>query len=157
MKRNENLVMFSQEHHHGLVFCSRLQKADRADDQTLKHYVHDFWDKYLDKHFLLEDQLLLPLLSDTEIVARFLDEHRRIRQLIHRIGMSSNNVQSSSLELAELLNSHIRFEERIMFPWLEENIQPEEIDRIGESLEIIKISAHRFKPEFWKDQENSSN
>ena len=78
MKRNENLLIFSHEHHHGLIFCSRLQKAKQASNSVLKTYIIDFWDNYLDEHFINEEKLFLPLLENDELTIQFLHEHKLI-------------------------------------------------------------------------------
>ncbi len=150
IKRNENLVLFSREHHHGLVFCTRLKKANQASNSVLKLFIHEFYKNYLEEHFKNEEQLLLPLLSDTEISTQFLDEHNQIRQLIDRVRISTNDIQNISLELGQLINDHIRFEERVLFPWLEKVCSEEELDNIGDRLGKIEKSAHNFIPEFWK-------
>jgi hemerythrin-like domain-containing protein len=150
IKRNENLAIFSREHHHGLVFCSRLKKAKQACDSVLKLFINEFWENYLESHFNNEEQLLLPLLNDKKLITQFLDQHNQIRQLIDCIRTSTNNIQNNSLELAQQINNHIRFEERVLFPWLEKTVSKEELDRIGKCLGDNEIGAHYFKPEFWK-------
>jgi len=150
IKRNENLAIFSREHHHGLVFCSRLKKADLSCDSVIKLFVKDFWENYLEEHFNNEEQLFLPLLDDTDISTQFLDEHKQIRQLIDRLSISDHDIQNISLELSKQINDHIRFEERVLFPWLERVYSVEELDNIGDLLGKIEKSAHNFIPEFWK-------
>jgi len=150
IKRNKNLAIFSREHHHGLVFCSRLKKADLACDSVIKLFVKDFWENYLEEHFNNEEQLFLPLVNNTEISTQFLDEHNQIRQLVQSVITSSDDIQNISLELARQINDHIRFEERVLFPWLEKVCSAEELDDIGDDLGKIEKSAHNFIPEFWK-------
>jgi hemerythrin-like domain-containing protein len=150
VKRNENLVVLSHEHHHGLVFCSRLKKANKADDQVLKSFVKEFWDNQLASHFESEESLLLPLLQDNKIAEQFLSEHDRIRKLIQAISENQNkNVKEDALKLGILINDHIRFEERTMFPWLEKTITPNELIAIGNHLEETEVVGHQFLPEFW--------
>lgn len=151
VKRNENLLVLSHEHHHGLVFCSRLKKANKADDLVLKSFVKEFWDNHLASHFESEERLLLPLLHDKEIAAQFLLEHAQIRKLIQAISENQNkNVKKDVLKLGTLINDHIRFEERTMFTCLEKTIAPNELIDIGNQLEETEVVGHQFLPEFWK-------
>lgn len=151
VKRNENLVVLSHEHHHGLVFCSRLKKANKANEQVLKSFVKEFYDAHLTSHFESEERLLLPLLHDKKIAAQFLSEHDQIRKRIQAISENQNkNVKKDVLKLGTLINDHIRFEERTMFPWLEKTITPNELIAIGNQLKETEVVGHQFLPEFWK-------
>jgi len=153
VKRNENLVVLSHEHHHGLVFCTRLNKAHKADDEILQSFVKEFWDNNLASHFESEERLLLPFLEDDKIARQFLTEHSQIRALIQAISENNHkNVKKDILKLAKLINDHIRFEERIMFPWLEKTLTPNELIAIGNELKDTEISVHQFSPEFWKNE-----
>ncbi len=153
VKRNKNLVVLSHEHHHGLVFCARLNKAHKADDETLKSFVKEFWEHNLSSHFKSEERLLLPLLEDNKIAGQFLSEHNQIRALIQAISENNHkNVKSDILKLAKLIHDHIRFEERVMFPWLENALSPSELIAIGNELEKTEIIAPKFSLEFWKNE-----
>jgi hemerythrin-like domain-containing protein len=149
MKRDKNLLVFSHEHHHGLIFCSRLQKVNNVDSTILLHYINDFWDNYLDAHFTNEEKLFLPFLNDEKLALQFLDEHRIIKALISDIKNHQTELKTKALKLSRLIHDHIRFEERAFFPWLEEIIQPFELEKIGKALEEIEITEHTFKPSFW--------
>lgn len=153
VKRNKNLVTLSHEHHHGLVFCSRLKKANQADVNILKRFVKDFWDNRLSGHLSDEEDILLPYVWENEITAQFLSEHEQIRDLVKAIIEGNDSTKENSLKLGELINNHIRFEERTMFPWLEnEVLTTEELSIVGKKLEGTEITAHHFTPEFWKNE-----
>lgn len=149
-RRNVNLIKFSHEHHHGLVFCSRLQKVNQASDNILRSYVNEFWDYYLLEHFNNEEKLFLPLLDKNEITLQFIQEHKQIKKLVSNIKTSKKEIHNLALELASLLKAHIRFEERILFPYLEKELSFDELETIGKALEKIEISSHCFSHQFWK-------
>lgn len=148
--RNKNLYVFSHEHHHALVFASRLQKAKNADEKTLKRYVHNFWGNYLNDHFTNEETSFLNLLSDAKIKEQFLHEHELISSLANEITDSDKNITENCLKLSDLIKKHVKFEEKILFPWLQENLTEEQLDKIGESLKDIIVSADEFEPHFWE-------
>ena len=157
LKRNECLVSLSHEHHHGLVFCKRLKKAEHAKENIIKKFVNDFWVKSLAKHFETEEKLFLPVMKENALKTQFINEHLQIKKLISEIKSTDHNVQKMALQLANILNDHIRFEERIMFPEIEKIVDAEKLKKIGSELKETEISAHNFLPEFWKHENQQSN
>lgn len=148
--RDENLYVFSHEHHQGLIFAVRLRKAERADKETLKHYIKDFWDSALETHFNNEEELFLDFISDMELRQRFLSEHKQIRELQKDILHSDSDIVEKAKRFGILINDHIRFEERILFPWLQENLTLDKLKHIGSSLDGTDVCSHKFNPRFWE-------
>ena len=148
--RDENLYVFSHEHHHGLIFAVRLRKAHQADAETLKRYINDFWEDSLDAHFNNEENSFLNYLTDVDLKHRFLSEHKQIRDLFKDIDEGDDDIVEKSKQFGVLINDHIRFEERILFPWLQENLTSEELKQIGSSLEDTDVCSHTYSPRFWE-------
>ncbi|RLD83696.1 MAG: hypothetical protein DRJ07_06185 [Bacteroidetes bacterium] len=148
--RNENLYVFSHEHHHGLVFAVRLKKASQTSTETLKKYVLHFWDSALDAHFKNEEELFLHLLANKDIKTQFLREHKLINSLVNDIQSANEDIIQKAEELSDQLKLHIKFEEKVLFPWLQDNLSPDELYQIGESLKSIEVKAHEFEPKFWE-------
>ena len=134
--RDPNLYIFSHEHHHGLVFSVRLKKANKTDSATLKKYILHFWNNALVDHFKNEEDLFLDHLTQKEIKNQFINEHKSIRE--------------QALDLSVQLKAHIKFEEKILFPWLQDNLSQELLNKIGTSLENIEVKADDFEPKFWE-------
>jgi len=142
MKRDKRLHPLSWGHHHGLVFASRLAAAVQREGKSLKTLVEEtlaFWEDDLKRHFAAEETILLPALSGEECaasLARMLDEHALLRDLIERIGRSSDETerQTTLAAFAERLTRHIRFEERELFPQVEQALPEAIFDRVGEAL-----------------------
>lgn len=150
LSRNENLLVLSHEHHHGLVFCARLRKADNAERETILSFVLDFWNRSLLCHFEAEERILFPLISQEDIAKRFLKEHNDIRKIISLVAEPETDFHKLAGELSRVLAEHIRFEERIMFPWLEKALGPETLKTVALKLKPAEIKNHKFSPEFWK-------
>jgi len=148
--RNENLYVFSHEHHHGLVFAVRLKKASQTNSETLKKYALHFWNTALDAHFKNEEELFLHLLTNKDIKAQFLREHKLINSLINDIQSANEDFIQKARELSDQLKLHIKFEEKVLFPWLQDNLSPDELYQIGESLKSIEVKVHEFEPKFWE-------
>lgn len=149
LNRNKNLVVFSKEHYHGLVFSNHLKIATKATDEILKSYITDFWNNHLESHFKNEEDLLLPLMVNGNQRTQFMREHALIKNQINKIKESQINIQNQAIELGQLINDHIRFEERILFPWLEKTLTNDQLIKIGKSLKD-NSTVHCFYPEFWK-------
>jgi len=152
LKRDKNLVVFSHEHYQGLLFCKRLKKANRTNDEIVKRYILDFWNTYLVSHFNHEEKLFLPLFKEKqnkEIETQFLTEHQQLRTMIIELNSTNATVPSFAKQFAKLLTNHIRFEERKMFPWIQESFSITKLATIGNALNNIKIKAHQFTPQFW--------
>jgi len=153
LKRVKNLVVFSHEHYHGLLFCKRLKKADQTNDETVKRYILDFCKTYLVSHFNNEEKLFLPLFKEKqnkEIETQFLTEHQQLRTMINELNSTSVTMHPFAMQFAKLLTNHIRFEERKMFPWIQESFSNKKLAPIGNALNNIKIEAHQFTPQFWE-------
>ena len=150
IKRNQELVVLSQEHHHALVFCTRLKKAHLTDVKTLQLFVDDFWSTNTATHFDNEEKWLLPEMENNEIKNQFIAEHQQIRALVSQIKNATDEVVEVAVELAQVLNNHVRFEERILFPYLKKKIPADKMAEIGIALSEVKITCQKFTPEFWK-------
>ena len=148
--RNENLYVFSHEHHHGLVFAVRLKKASKTDDKTLKKYISHFWNNALDDHFKKEEDLFLEWIADKELKDQFLAEHKSINTLVNDIQTSNNKLVEKALDLSEQLKLHVKFEEKLLFPWLQNNLSSDQLKSIGEALKHVEVKAHEFEPKFWE-------
>lgn len=133
-----------------MIFSVRLKSAKKTDAETLKLYVEDFWSKYLSSHFAMEEILFYGFLIDEKISNQFFSEHEEIRKLIDAVKDQTSDYIVLAAKLGDAINAHIRFEERTMFPYLEETIERRNLKKIGKVLELIHVEQHRFEPEFWK-------
>jgi len=150
MKRNENLVPLSRDHHFGLLCCWKIRQGIEKDIpyERIKNYVADYWEKNLSRHFDIED-IVLPEVSNGSLQIQMEDEHRQIRKLIKSITHSGSRELLS--DFADALYKHIRFEERMIFPFLEAHLSGEELDTIGEHLlQFHRKEEDSYQDEFWK-------
>lgn len=148
MKRNENLVPLSRDHHFGLLCCWKIKQGIKkgASYERIKNYINYFWQENLIKHFEIED-IILSETSNFQIQME--NEHREIHKLINTINQSEDIALLATF--AEALQSHIRFEERVFFPHLEEHISEKEMMKIGEKLnDIHHKEEDHYTDEFWK-------
>ncbi|MBB5334282.1 hemerythrin domain-containing protein [Chryseobacterium koreense] len=156
IKRNENIVPISREHHATLLFCWKLRKGVKAEVQPerMNRYINWFWKHHLEHHFQSEEQLLFLDVED-EMVNRGLNEHRLIIAKINEINVRTEEKSYPLyLELADLIDDHTRFEERQLFPYLENKLSVEELQKIGEILHGEEHNAlEDYDDEFWAKEQ----
>jgi hypothetical protein len=143
VKRSEALAPLSRDHHVALEAALRLR---RADEQTLDAAVArfgEFWRGHGARHFEIEEELLLPALPPgdadwAEGVERVRREHGEIRERADRL--LAGATPESARELGELLNGHVRFEERELFPLAEERLPDVELAALGRAIDAAESS-----------------
>ncbi|MBF6609889.1 MAG: hemerythrin domain-containing protein [Chryseobacterium sp.] len=152
IKRNENLMPVSREHHATLLFCWKLKQGVKKEVSAdrMKNYIHWFWKNHMLPHFKTEEELLFVETSDP-MVARALNEHQRILSKINEISVrNEENVNEAILQLSDLVNQHTRYEERELFPYLEEHLTDENLTEIGRQLHGEEHNAEEnYHDEFW--------
>lgn len=146
MKRHPGLRPFSDDHHQGLVHSLRLRRA-AGDPGTLRETARaflEFWREDTSAHFRREEEILLPVLAryggdvEREPVTEMLAQHARIRGLVMSLEDELDRGEirpETAREIGELLESHIRLEERIVFPAIEEELPEEALQEISARLE----------------------
>ncbi|MFB9887272.1 hemerythrin domain-containing protein [Balneatrix alpica] len=120
MPRQQALQPFSHDHHQALVMCLRLERAlQRAEARPLWAWVRESFTE-LELHFIEEELQLLPALlavGEQALVSQLVVEHARLRLLVRQGDLSA------AQQFATLLRAHVRFEERQVFPRIEELVQ----------------------------------
>ena len=121
MKRSQALIPLSRQHHAVLGLARRAVAASRHVSlmRELAVALPDLFARQLNPRFRIEELLLLPPLRDAgehARAARILEEHRQLRALAHATGRGD----PASLEsFGLLLEAHVWFEERELFPLAE--------------------------------------
>lgn len=149
MKRHKSLVPLSQDHHLGLVLVQRIRlrksKAPRSNwpDNRLEQRDRtvQFFDAELAHHFGAEERFLFPLAEiylspDSDIVDLLREQHLRLRRYVDQLReLSGSEVEGLLLRFADLLEDHIRKEERMLFEEVQEKIPAEKLDECGRRIE----------------------
>lgn len=156
LKRHQALVPYSREHHAGLMFILNIRKGlqyNIASDRIIK-YVIFFFNEDLKQHFRDEELNLFPLLPANNLLRiQAEEEHRKLCQLIEK--MDADKSDNALLTLfSDMLENHIRFEERILFPHIQKHISLPEVLHAGSSGNTPKCDlSAQWKDPFWiKDQ-----
>jgi len=150
MKRNENLMPLSRDHHFGLLCVWKIKEGLENDISynRIKDYVNYFWTEKLSHHFKTEDKVFESIERDEKFL-KMENEHLEIEKLVDLINQSED--KNLLFAFAEALKCHIRFEEREMFPALEQKLSDAELSKIGTELEKLIIDREDDYPDqFWK-------
>jgi hemerythrin-like domain-containing protein len=149
IKRSKELVPLSKEHHEGLLFGWKIKQGLRngTPHQTISAFIQWFWETDLQEHFRKEEQVLaVHLPADNALVQRMMEEHMELEAQIRLCAMVQD--EELFLQLADGLHGHIRFEERVLFPFAEENISPAAMQVIHEQL-LLAHPRRKWDNEFW--------
>jgi len=151
MKRSDYIVALSRDHHLGLLFSWKIKQGlmKQVALNRISKYVDYFWKQHLKKHFAEEEDLLFNKWN-FEGCARALNEHQFIEKKITEVTNPHTN-DRAFIELAEMVDDHIRFEERELFPFLEQHIPVQDLVLIGAELDKLhhKPASENFSDEFW--------
>jgi len=140
IKRNENLVPISREHHATLLFCWKLRQGVKKEISLdrIARYVKSFYDDHMLAHFRTEEQYLFTDHSDPKIL-KGLKDHLDILSQVDYI-----------------LTSDMGDYERELFPHLEKKFNHNELIKIGLSLHREEHTAkEEYDDEFWSTKNNS--
>lgn len=138
MTRSESLQPLSHDHYQGLITVRRIREMlDEGEDPAeITRFARRFWEEHLRRHFEAEEAHILPALDALGIeglAARIREEHAAIREQVR--GLPPEGARRQALtRLADTLYVHARFEEREVFPALEEQADDETLRAIGEHL-----------------------
>ena len=148
MKRAPELKDLSNHHHQGLVQARRLRRAATGEEATTPEDAAEtflkFWQGETTAHFREEEEVLLPVLTryggdaGRGPVAEMLGQHAQIRGLVMELSDEVRNgvVRTETLKgIGELLETHIRLEEREVFPMIEEALPEEALREVAARLE----------------------
>ena len=96
----------------------------------------DFVLDHVDRHFTLEESLLLPALPDDEAGRRLgeqvLTDHRYLREAARELRRAGDELNIDLLRsLGARLRAHVRLEERELFPCLESSLDEASLAQLG--------------------------
>lgn len=154
MKRHPALRDLSDDHHLGLVHAHRLLKAaapDSADrPMTIDRFL-SFWESHMSLHFQAEEDALLPVAlrhgfdAAGSPVDQMLVQHARIRGLVMDLQEShgAGGAKGDTLRtLGALIDEHIRLEERVIFPDIENALSEASLSEIELLVRRIEAPIH---------------
>jgi len=158
-RRHESLIPLSREHQYALMLCLRIHRGlieHGAETKWLKMKAGQsvlFFEGELVKHFQAEEEFLFPPMRELPgalgIIDELLVEHGKLRGLIDQLRQIEVHSLAATLkEFADILEAHIRKEERELFPIYEQQASPETILRVERAiLSLIGSASQPRNPE----------
>lgn len=150
MKRHPSLQPLSREHHRALVCWRKLDQAierpSESDIQAVVDELRSYWNSRFEPHLRQEEATLLPWLSPS-LQGRMLREHHALRSMcetVARKGVIDGSTGNDALlrVFAETLREHIRWEERTVFPYLQEQLSDAELELLLGAAARSQVVSH---------------
>ncbi len=148
-KRHPSLIPLSHDHHHAPALAIRCRKQglgqlNPGDPKAMKglaEEVKNFFQQNLKPHFEAEEKVLFPLIhlhsSHTEpLISALLSEHERIRKSVTALE-NEFELSKTLFDLGDLLDRHIRQEERTLFPIFEQVVPANKAEKAGIDIKNI--------------------
>ena len=156
MKRDKSLHPLSWQHHDTLMACLMIKKG--VNKQTslpvLQAFTKHLWENELNHHFNVEENKLIPWLRQKNfpeyLIKSLINDHNLLRTLHLRL---QNGGASHKLFLAfsELLEQHVRFEERLIFEKVQDTMPLQELESISNQFATAHSSSCKTYPvKFWE-------
>ena len=130
MKRHETLAPLSREHHGALVLARLLRndapvyKGLPEQPEAKAVYALNFFKTNLQEHFSKEETLLDEVKkcngSIEMLAGEIISEHQQLSKMFELL-QDTKNLPAILDKLGRLLEEHIRKEERILFPLIQEH------------------------------------
>jgi len=143
LKRHESLQPLSRDHYVGLVQAQRLIKSADATAPDRVKALADFvqaWAGEISAHFNDEERLLPELLAG-ESLDRLRREHRALAEFADEARRRRGAPDPGAAwvrELGQLLNDHIRWEERELFPLIERSASAAQLRELTQETKRIE-------------------
>ena len=151
IKRSPALISFSKDHHFALLLIWKIKEGLKRNIETerIGRYVRNFFETDLQQHFKLEEELMFQKLpADNKMRIRAENEHKYLYRLIEQLQKQID--KDSLLNFAGTLEKHIRFEERELFNFLQEELSESELEEISRSHKMQHEPEDAWNDTFWK-------
>lgn len=147
MNRVPELRDLSDDHHTGLVLARRCREAGRPETELAPKLVweevHAAFSGHLEPHFQIEEQHLLPALEvigESSLADRIRQDHAELRALLQSEAPNEELVQ----RFGQLLEAHIRYEEREVFEETQHRLPARSLQAIASACQQTPRTCPSF-------------
>ncbi len=150
MKRSRELKPLSAEHHQALLVAFQLKKSLEGHPEAagapkdlpgLLSLARRFEETVFRPHAAAEEELLGGHLTGEDL-GRLKAEHQELKRLVEQARRAPPlDARASLAAFADLLERHVRWEERELFPYAEAHAGGEALALIGGELERRLVLA----------------
>jgi len=148
-RRHDSLIPLSHQHQHALALAVIIRRRFGMDKPgqdwvtEMAAKTGRIYTAELAGHFEVEEGVLFPemerYLGPLELVGTLLDEHQSLRGLVKAVEASPSLTSLDAF--AALIESHVRKEERQLFPEFEKRMPAAEALRLGREIDsrLMKV------------------
>lgn len=143
MKRIEAIAPLSRDHHSSLILAQLLKngapiyKDLPTTINDKKEYALNHYNTHIKYHFIAEEKMLEVVKNNSSAInmlcEEVIQEHNQLHTLFYELEYAVD-IEKTMNEIATLLEAHIRKEERILFPILQEKCTADELNKIHQLL-----------------------
>jgi hemerythrin-like domain-containing protein len=151
LKRHPALVPLSQDHHFGLLLGWKISQGTQksVESQRIAAYVLYFFEEHLQKHFQEEEKYVFSLLDSKDDMRKdAMKQHVDLLELKKELERNEENRLPLLEQIGTSLTAHIRFEERELFPYMQQKLAQQELLSLQEKIEAV----HQREEEQWTDK-----
>ena len=154
LRRHPALQDYSREHHDELLLVWKIREGLRTgiSPQRIIDYCLHHYNELTSLHMRKEEEYILKKLpeNDTEKI-KILNEHSAIKDLVSQLSKPSADKSKLLSEFANVLEKHIRYEERIFFPKLQKDFNDDILASMEPGEGQIK-ECEVWKDPFWENK-----
>ena len=147
--RHPSLIPLSHDHHHGLALALRCRKQALGQIKPMgaeglrarAKELREFYQSNLVAHFKAEEEVLFPVMreqvtSSRDMLDQLVRDHEQIRCAMPELE-AGTGLAKLIFDLGDLLERHIRKEERELFPLFETQVNAEKAEQVGMNLKEL--------------------
>ena len=154
LKRHKSLQNYSREHHEELLLVWKIKtglKSNIESKRIIDYCLHNY-EEILSPHMAREEKYILTRLTETDTDRiRIVNDHAMVRIIIDELSKFPENSTQLLTQFASELDDHIRFEERIFFPRLQQEIAIDLLNSMQPAEEELKECTTWHDP-FWENK-----
>ncbi len=152
IRRHRSMVSLSRDHHFGLLLVWKIRQGQKKEvaPTRISSYVLHFFDEDLKHHFKEEEESLFACLPAHDALRLQAErEHQQVYELVHRLDQSPGS-NALLTQFADLLESHIRFEERTLFNHLQQTLTEKQLENLSAHAERDRNLDETWVDHFWE-------
>lgn len=150
LKRHPALVPLSRDHHFGLLLCWKIRTgiSKQVDLKRIVDYVVYFYNDHLKQHFFEEEKYIFVWLNENdEKRIKAENQHKQIADLVDRLTGEPDSQLNTLRQIESVVDMHIRFEERDLFPYVQQQLNEADLEKLRIQIEEI----HQNEEDKWDD------
>lgn len=145
MRRDRGLIPLSHQHQHGLALCVLIDRGLKKDSSRenvdkLSKMAGEMAQLELFSHFQVEEQVLFPavrpLIENAALIDELIAQHREMERMLELLAAEEGETRKHKLiAFGNLLNRHIRSEERQLFQDIQASVGEFRLAQLGREIE----------------------